>query len=370
MCEYRLTAIHHFLSHSTTPYTYDNTSIPSTLVASTRPTRRISASDLDFTLSTTTYDPSEHNPGKTPYSHISPLLSTSEDLIMAKPTIQITSLGSSFAAGPGIPPEVNPVTRTSAKNHPRLLQKALGDECKLHDASSSGATLLNILSDPQEMVMHRTSLPPQIDGVPPTSHIVTVTAGGNDMGYSRAMIADAARASIGDPDFLSAFLEMLGLPASGAAEPADADGEEVARRFVRVVDAVRERCGRDVKVYLVEYVDVFGPASFARAADQPLSAERVEHFIGMSNTLRKAYRDAAAARSGEGGDAGWKAVEVVSMSDLSRGHEVGSAEPWVTGFEVGMFREGLVPFHPNAAGHEAVARELERRVRGEVGVRS
>lgn len=50
------------------------------------------------------------------------------------------------------------------------------------------------------------------------------------------------------------------------------------------------------------------------------------------------------------------------MSEISKGHELGSEEPWVTGFTSIMMFTGIVPYHPNTAGHP-VAQELEKRIR-------
>ena len=58
-------------------------------------------------------------------------------------------------------------------------------------------------------------------------------------------------------------------------------------------------------------------------------------------------------------------VEVVGVAKMSEGHALGSAEPWMTGYTAEMLMRGGAPFHPNAAGHKAVADELVRRVRGD-----
>ncbi|GAB7333576.1 hypothetical protein MBLNU13_g05148t1 [Cladosporium sp. NU13] len=92
--------------------------------------------------------------------------------------MHIAALGSSFAAGPSIPPQINAAARRSGANYPSLLASALS--AKLTDLSSSGATLLNILSEPQQTLL--ATLPPQIDGLPEDVDVVTITAGGNDMG--------------------------------------------------------------------------------------------------------------------------------------------------------------------------------------------
>jgi hypothetical protein len=49
-------------------------------------------------------------------------------------------------------------------------------------------------------------------------------------------------------------------------------------------------------------------------------------------------------------------AEVVAASHASWDHGVGSADPWVTGFEFGPVPvRSRIPFHPNLAGMSAVA---------------
>ena len=50
------------------------------------------------------------------------------------------------------------------------------------------------------------------------------------------------------------------------------------------------------------------------------------------------------------------AADLVAAPQASRDHAVGSAEPWVTGWEFGdLLAGGVAPHHPNAAGMRAVA---------------
>jgi hypothetical protein len=68
--------------------------------------------------------------------------------IMDQKKLRIASLGSSFAAGPEIPPQIEPLAAMrSGQNYPHLLAQRLNAE--LTDLSVSGATLLNITVEPQ-----------------------------------------------------------------------------------------------------------------------------------------------------------------------------------------------------------------------------
>ena len=261
--------------------------------------------------------------------------------------MHIASLGSSFAAGPSIPPQLNAAARRSGANYPSLVAKELG--ATLTDLSASGATLLNVLNEPQQTLL--ATLPPQISLLPADVDVVTLTAGGNDLGYSAGMIGEAAQLTIDDRELLGAMLEGMGLKKEGVVGAVDAD--EVRNRFVAIIDAIKAKAPK-VRIYLVEYLTIFGHESRV-LEDQPLGAERVEVYRGMAAELARAYREAGEMRAG---------VEVVPIAKMSEGHALGSAEPWMTGYTAELLMRGGAPYHPNAAGHVAVAEELVKRMRG------
>jgi lysophospholipase L1-like esterase len=262
--------------------------------------------------------------------------------------MHIAALGSSFAAGPAIPPQVNAAARRSGANYPSLIAKELG--ARLTDLSASGATLLNVLNEPQQCLL--ATLPPQIESLPADVDIVTLTAGGNDLGYSAGMIGDAAQLTIEDRELLGIMLEGMGLKKEGVVGAVSAG--EVRERFVRIIDAIKAKAPK-AKIFLVEYLAIFGPES-EEAKDQPLGVEKVDGYKKMAAELARAYREAA--------DKSPASVEVVPVSDLSEGHALGSKEPWMTGYTAELLMRGGAPYHPNAAGHRAVADELLRRVKG------
>lgn len=278
--------------------------------------------------------------------------------------MHIVALGSSFAAGPSIPPQTHAAARRSSNNYASLLSRSIPGS-KLTDLSASGATLLNVLNEPQETLL--ATLPPQLDGLPTDADIVTLTAGGNDLGYSAGMIGDAAKLTVDDKELLGMMLEGMGLK-KGAADPSSnsnggaATGvskSEVAARFIAVIDAIKTRAPR-AKIFLVEYISIFGPDTVL-ADDQPLGEERVAFYRGLAGDLKEGYTAAAEARKDVG-------VQVVGVADLSeKEHALGSREPWVTGFTVEGLMGGGAPFHPNAEGHRGVAEVLKERVMRVVG---
>lgn len=93
------------------------------------------------------------------------------------------AMGSSFAAGPGIPTYVDsppqPCTRSS-NNYAHQLARRL--KLDLVDVSCSGGVTADLLGP-------KGALPAQLDALTPGTRLVTVTIGGNDLGYLPQLVA-------------------------------------------------------------------------------------------------------------------------------------------------------------------------------------
>ena len=252
------------------------------------------------------------------------------------------ALGSSFAAGPGIEPVVVPGCGRSGRNYAHLLAGRLGYD--LVDVSSGGATVDDVLSRPQALLAGGT-VPPQLDAVGADTDLVTVTVGGNDVEYLLTLLRCSYRA---DPD---------GAPASARAffatpvDPAAVDRALAAlpARLGALVTAVRDRAP-GARVVLVDYLTVVpdGPTPAFPMAE--------EHRLLCASIGRRLAAATAAAADLAGAD-------LVEASMASAEHAVGSADPWVTGWEFGdLLAGGLAPYHPNAAGMRAVADLLVDRL--------
>jgi lysophospholipase L1-like esterase len=88
------------------------------------------------------------------------------------------AMGSSFAAGPGISGRApgSPLRAgRSSGNRAHLVARVLGLD--LHDVTYSGATTGDILEH------SAAGQPAQLDAVTPATRLVTITAGGNDVGF-------------------------------------------------------------------------------------------------------------------------------------------------------------------------------------------
>ncbi|KUI27440.1 hydrolase [Mycobacterium sp. IS-1742] len=236
------------------------------------------------------------------------------------------ALGSSMAAGPGIRPSADGApfrAGRSARNYPHLVAERLGLD--LTDVTYSGATTANVLDEPQ----HGT--PPQIEALDGTESLVTVTIGGNDVGYVPMLMA----AGLPRP--------VRWLPPVRALFDATARDRalvEVRESLHRVARAVRGR-SPDAEVLFVDYLTLLPPPG---QPVQPLSGADAALGRRIADTLER-LTGRAAADAG----CGW-----VRAAQASRAHHAWSAEPWTTG--PGIPWPGRpAPLHPNSAGMRAVA---------------
>jgi lysophospholipase L1-like esterase len=245
------------------------------------------------------------------------------------------ALGSSFAAGPGIDPIIEPRCGRSGNNYAHLVAERLGYE--LVDVTSSGATLDDVRSRPQPLLTGGT-VPPQLGAVTPDADLVTVTVGGNDVDYLLTLLRCSFQAAP-DPAPASARA-FFGTPVDPGAVDAALDG--LPGRLAALVDAVRQRAPR-ARVVLVDYLTVVPGEG---CAEFPMSEAHRQLCAGIGRRLEEVTA-AAARHSG---------ADLVTASRISRDHAVGAAEPWVTGWEFGdLLAGGVAPYHPNAAGMRAVA---------------
>jgi lysophospholipase L1-like esterase len=241
------------------------------------------------------------------------------------------ALGSSYAAGPGIPPLVDRAADRSGRNYPHLLAARLGLE--LIDRTVSGATTATILDQAQETDLG--PLPPQIDGVTPDTDLVTITAGGNDLGYIGSFID-------------TAWQDRMGQPAPPILRPSPQAVDAAAGGLTRIVAEARLRAP-GCRVLLVDYLPILDPVpdTDPGSVPAPFLAAHIPALLRLQETLDQVFVQAA-RRSG---------AELVASADGEQGHGLGTSAPWVQPLIEDPDRVGA-SFHPNAAGMAAVADRL------------
>lgn len=254
------------------------------------------------------------------------------------------AMGSSFAAGAGIPPLADDrPTRCGASqlSYSRLLAADLG--LNLTDVSCGGATTAHALGPWDE-------LPAQIDAVSADTRLVTITIGGNDLNYMGLLFAASCHSGAASGP-IAAWMRD---PATGACRPVPipdaAAYQAVEESLAALMLAIRARAP-GARVVLVQYV------ALASDSDCPAAPLLAEH-AGAARTLAQGLALAsqrAAERAG---------ADVLPMDRLSLGHTACDADPWARGFGEGYDPEAGAPWHPSPEGHAAIARELARMLGG------
>ncbi|MGB3352351.1 MAG: SGNH/GDSL hydrolase family protein [Mycobacterium sp.] len=245
-------------------------------------------------------------------------------------TKRYVALGSSMAAGPGIQPRVpgspRPAGRSGA-NYPHLVAASLGLD--LVDVTYSGATTAHVLHEPQR------SAPPQVDALDGSETLVTVTIGGNDVGYVPMLFAAGLPRPVRSIPFLGAKLRELLDPTAR-----DRALVEVGESLVEVGRTLRRRAPH-AAVLFVDYLTLLPPAG---TPAPPLNDADVALGRRMAATLQRLTAEAAEATG----------CAVVRAADASRDHHAWSPQPWTTRFGLPVPRRPA-PLHPNAEGMRAVA---------------
>jgi lysophospholipase L1-like esterase len=242
------------------------------------------------------------------------------------------ALGSSFAAGPGIssveagsPPRC----ARSVDNYAHQLARRRG--LLLTDASCSGAMSPHLLSAWDE-------LPAQLDALRADTRLVTVTVGGNDLGYMSGLMAASC---------LGLQAAPAGPNCRHAVEPDEAAYASVASRLQQIASEVRRRSPQ-ARLVFVDYATVL-PAS-GRCAAMPLSDEDA----ALSRAIDTRLRRLTAAVALENG------ASLLRAGELTRDHHVCAADPWMHGYVKPDPARPVAVYHPTQAGMAAVADALDR----------
>jgi lysophospholipase L1-like esterase len=241
-------------------------------------------------------------------------------------------LGDSFAAGPLIPVQLPPFgCLKSSNDYARVAQRSLAF-AEFRDFSCSGAETED-MTQPQN-VWPRPN-PPQFDALTADTQLVTLTIGGNDIGFS----------SIAEDCFRSA-------PSSGSPcrDMYVVDGRdeisvriaETAPKVAAVIQGIHER-SPEAQVLVVNYSAIFpheGPGCWPQMpvaeGDVPWLREKQEELNGM-------LADQAAAND----------AELVDVYEASRGHDA-CALPGLRWVEPVIPASAAAPVHPNLIGMRAM----------------
>lgn len=254
------------------------------------------------------------------------------------PTVNYVALGDSYASGPGIPAQVDATCARSDENYPSLL--AAARNWQLTDVSCSGATT-TALAGPQG------TKAPQLDALGADTDVVTLTIGGNDIGFSGNLATCAGLTSknpTGNP--CQTFFTSDGT--DRLAQRVD----DTAPKIAAALDAVHERAPR-AKVVVVGYPDLFPDDGVGCTSSAvPLAAGDFGYLRDTEKKLNAMIADQASAHG----------AAFVDTYTPTVGHDMckPAGERWI---EPLVAAAPTAPAHPNALGQQAMAAAVERAVR-------
>lgn len=243
------------------------------------------------------------------------------------------AMGSSYSAGPGVgaPDPTSGNCGRSKSNYAQLLAKRR--QLSLTDVACSGATTENILEHGQYGFAR------QIDALDAETRLVTILIGGNDLSYVQSLFSLSCR-DRGASD--CRLVDAQGIKQRSAA---------LSSRLGKVIDAVRRRSPK-ARIILVGYLPAVPVDPKINCQALFLSKKNADWLRRLTQSLSDDLERTAAR----------KKVEWVSAYDLGKGHEVCSAEPYVSGFGAPQ-QPGWaapVPYHPTQAGMNRIAEALDQ----------
>ncbi|WP_313440625.1 SGNH/GDSL hydrolase family protein [Novosphingobium sp.] len=245
------------------------------------------------------------------------------------------AIGSSFAAGPMLPPAKSGAPARcgqSMNNYPTLLAERFG--MILTDRTCSGATTNNVLGPWGEIA-------PQINAVTPQTRLVTVTIGGNDLNYIGNLFTATClyRASQLPPGSKRAACGAVKVPTEVDYARDEMQMMEIARRIRTVAPRTR--------LVFVQYLTPL-PQPGSLCAATPVSEEHAATTRRIGQRLSEITARVAQA---------YNAI-VVEMNQTSAAHTPCDTLPWMIGSPEGYDGSQGLQWHLNFAGMQATANDI------------
>ena len=241
------------------------------------------------------------------------------------------ALGDSYASAPLVPVQTGQPLgcARSNRNYPALVAKGLGIT-DLHDVSCGGATTVDMTAA-QQVPGGKNA--PQLDAVTADATLVSVTIGGNDIGFGSIIQECATRSPLKPTG--SACKDFYN---SGGTDQLAARIEATASKIDAVLDGIADRAP-DAKIVLVGYPAILpdtGPGCFPVV---PFSPGDVAYLRSTEKALNAMLAD-------EAGSAGAVFVDTYTPSI---GHDVCTlpGTKWIEGL---VPTAPAAPVHPNALG--------------------
>jgi len=241
------------------------------------------------------------------------------------------ALGDSYAAGPIIPNQIAPFgCLKSDHNYAHLAAPTIG--LPLKDATCSGATT-NDMTESQSTELG--SVPPQFDSLSAETTRVSLTIGGNDIGFSEIALSCVT-------------LNPFSTPCKDKYDSGGHDqiAERIAATAPKVAAVLQGIHSRSpsAKVFVVNYAAIFPETGYGCWPQMPMGFGDVPYLRSKEKELNAMLATQAAANG----------ASLVNWYNASIGHDAckGSSTRWV---EPVIPTNLAAPVHPNERGMQGAA---------------
>ena len=243
------------------------------------------------------------------------------------------SLGDSYAAGPLIPNPVLPLgCLKSDHNYPHLAAPGIG--LTLRDASCSGATTTD-MTNPQNVDPDGPN-PPQFNSLDTSTTVVSLTIGGNDIGFSSIAEGCFSTSPTG-PSCQGEFVH------DGRDEVSERIAE-TAPKVAATIQGIHARSPR-ARVLVLNYPAIFPDSGPGCWAFLPVSNSDVSWLLAKEKELNAMLAQQASANG----------ATLVDWYRASIGHDACKL-PVIRWVEPLVPTTPAAPVHPNLIGMQAAGR--------------
>ncbi|QTC89829.1 SGNH/GDSL hydrolase family protein [Brevundimonas goettingensis] len=246
------------------------------------------------------------------------------------------ALGSSYAAGAGLGALVKGsplLCARSVNGYPQQLARLR--RIAITDMSCGGAVTKNVLTGGQFFQG------PQIRTIGPDTKLVTLTVGGNDIGYVGDLSLLAARKAD------SAFGWTVRRLWKGPKSPSARDYAGLQGQLVATLKAIHQRAP-NATVIVATYPTILPPSG---------TCARIGLTVAEADMMRQVGERLAATTRAAAEQGG---AILVDMNALGADHHACSALPWTSGWP----GKNGAPFHPTLQGAEATATAVSAALDG------
>ncbi|MFE9359944.1 SGNH/GDSL hydrolase family protein [Streptomyces olivaceoviridis] len=250
-------------------------------------------------------------------------------------TVDYVALGDSYASAPLVPTQVDATCLRSSQNYPSLV--AQSRSATLTDVSCSGATTADLTAPQADGV------PAQLDAVDRRTDLVTLTIGGNDIGFS-TVLGTCAQLTATDPAGTPCRTHFTGTGADRISDAIARTGPKVAQ----VLRGIHQRAPH-ARVVVVGYPDLFPDDGVG------CTSKTVPLAMGDFAWLRDKEKELNAMLARQAVKGGARYVNTYTPTV---GHDLcePTGERWIETFAP---ETPAAPVHPNATGERVMASAVE-----------